>query len=1005
MKPLSTSEKRTRISGIIGRENELALVDSVLKSATLGNGTAMFVSGDGGVGKTRILTAATEKATRDGWNVVLGRAYAVETGIPYAVFSDALLPSLRKMEPGALSVLSRGGTAELAHLFPALSAAGDRSGAHAGADPTELKSRLLWNFSQFLGRFAARQPLCMVLENLQWADASSLELFHFVARQISGHKIALLASYNETERDSNAMLRTTEQSLIKLGVATSCRIGPLSQLDVGEMLRGMFDVDPDTIRHFTALLYGWTRGNPFFVEETLKWLVESGVLEERDGRWTGWDVESLQLPPTVRDAVLSRLGKLSPPARDLANLAAVVGTRVTFPQLVALSPQAESLVADAVDELCAERIIQEVAGPAGPAYDFMHPMMQQVTYSSLGAARTRLLHATVAEALERYYGKRALAHAGELAYHFTHSTSLAPKAIQYLGEAGRMALETYANREAEGFLGSALAQVDAMDDTTIDRDEIVRNLARARQRLGDYDGALSLWEASRRKATATGDKTGLAVIEHRMGLACYWSGRYEEALGHYAAGLAAVGSSPANPVTMRLHLATGICLQDLGRLDDSKSEMESALRAAEAAESIPLLARAHRVLLLLYAWTGPSDVALFHGRKAVELAESTGDLMLSWTAHWGMGILAGLTSNADGMIHHIRESERLAEKLRSPLLALWSGELSLQYSSTTGDWDAGLARGEQAIELARALRQRTLLPRLLVWTGLIYLWRTELEKAKAYFDEAWRLSGAGTDKGSRSDVPTVAPAHMGLAAYYLETDNCEEAIRFGEAGMAIADNSGYVAWSLQFLLPVVGEASLWSRDFERAERHSARMRRDANRLGNRLGLAMADACDGMLLLLRDSNPVGAIPLLRSSVKQLESIPNPDSAARVRRVLAWALRDSGDRDGAMHEFRNAHEVFARMGATAALTAVREEIRKMGARPPPRTLVPGAGGLTGRELEIARMVGRRKSNKDIGAALDISARTVSTHMSNIFIKLGVASRGELADWVRTSAQEGA
>lgn len=309
------------------------------------------------------------------------------------------------MEPGALSVLSRGGTAELAHLFPALSPTADRGGAHAGADPTELKSRLLWNFSQFLGRFAARQPLCMVLENLQWADASSLELFHFVARQISGHRIALLASYNETERDSNPMLRTTEQSLVKLGVATNCRIGPLSQTDVGEMLREMFDVNPDNIRHFTALLYGWTRGNPFFVEETLKWLVESGVLEERDGRWAGWDVESLQLPPTVRDAVLSRLGRLSPSTRDLANLAAVVGTRVTFAQLAAVSPQPESLVADAVDELCAERIIQEVAGPAGPAYDFMHPMMQQVTYSSLGAARTRLLHATVAEALERYYGK------------------------------------------------------------------------------------------------------------------------------------------------------------------------------------------------------------------------------------------------------------------------------------------------------------------------------------------------------------------------------------------------------------------------------------------------------------------------------------------------------------------------------------------------------------------------------------------------------------------------
>jgi len=991
-----------RTAPMIGREAELALMDAVLRAATSGNGSTMFVSGDGGVGKTRILASAAEKATREGWNVVLGRAYAVETGIPYSLFADALLPSLRQLEPGALSVLSRGGTAELAYLFPALSSSGNRTSAGAGADPSELKSRLLWNFTQFLGRFAARQPLCLVLENLQWADAASLELFHFVARQISGHRIALLASYNETERDSNQMLRTTEQSLVKLGAATCCRVGPLSQTDVGEMLREMFGVDPDTIRQFTALLYGWTRGNPFFVEETVKWLVESAVLREQDGRWTGWEVESLQLPPTVRDAVASRLGRLSASARELANLAAVVGTRVTFAQLVALSRTSDTLVAEAVDELCAERVLAEVEGPAGPAYDFMHPIMQQVTYSSLGHARSRLLHAAVAEALEKYYGKKSLAHAGELAFHFTRSTSMAPKAIQYLGEAGRTALQTYANREAADFLGAALEQIDNLDDGSIDRDEIVRNLARARQRLGNYEGALALWETARQKAVAAGNHNALTVIEHRMGLACYWDGRYDEALAHYTAGLNGVGGSPDNAVVMRLHLARGMCFQDLGKLDDAKAEMECALQAAEAAKSTPLLARAHRALLLLYAWTGPADVALFHGRKAVELAVSSKDLMLEWTAHWGMAVLAGLTSDAAGMIKHIRESEHLAERLKSPLLALWSAELSVQYASTTGDWDAGLATGERTIALARSLRQRALLPRLLVWTGLIHLWRSDLARAKTYFDEAWQSSGAGSDD-PRINVPTLAPTHMGLAAYHLETNNFAEAIRIGEAGMEIADRSGYLAWSLQFLLPVVGEASLWIRDFERAERHSVRMRRDATRLGNRLGLAMADACDGMLLLLRDADFVAAIPLLRTAAETLESIPYPDSAARVRRILAWALRDNGDRDGAMREFRRAHDVFAKLHATTALTEVREDIRKLGVRPPSRTLVAGAGGLTGRELEITRMVARRKSNREIGSKLDISARTVSTHMSNIFLKLGVASRGELADVVRTRFPE--
>jgi DNA-binding CsgD family transcriptional regulator len=107
---------------------------------------------------------------------------------------------------------------------------------------------------------------------------------------------------------------------------------------------------------------------------------------------------------------------------------------------------------------------------------------------------------------------------------------------------------------------------------------------------------------------------------------------------------------------------------------------------------------------------------------------------------------------------------------------------------------------------------------------------------------------------------------------------------------------------------------------------------------------------------------------------------------------------GQREEGMRELRKAHDVLAKLGATAELTGSRVEMRERGVRPPPKTRTPGAAGLTGREIEIARMVASRKSNKEIGGALQISARTVSTHLSNIFVKLAVGSRGELADFVR-------
>jgi DNA-binding CsgD family transcriptional regulator/tetratricopeptide (TPR) repeat protein len=993
---------------LFGRTAELALLSKTLDDATKGAGRSVFIVGEGGIGKTRLATAAAALASKRGWTVAVGRAYPVETGVPYALFADALLPLVRKLDPATMTVMTRGGAADFARLFPSLGAPGERNRASAGADPSEIKARLLWSFTQFLGRLSAKQPLFIVLENLHWADASSLELLHFIARQIEGQKIVLLGTYNETERDSNAVLRTTEHSLLRLGSLVVHKLAPLGPADVEEIVTEMFGADKASTRGFSALLYDRTRGNPFFVEETLKSLVQAGSLKESDGRWTGWQMETLNLPSTIRDVVKTRIDRLSLNARTLANLAAVIGTRAPHDTLARVSGLSETEIIAGLDELLAQRVLEETGSVAAIRYDFTHPLLQQVIYSELGQARARMLHATIAEALESLYGGAASAHADELALHFerAHSTALARKAVTYLHAAGRSALEKFANREAANYLAAALEHLDS--DPTIgdgSREEILTTLARTRQRLGEYDAAMGLWERARKDAAARGEPGALAEIEHRMGLACYWSGKYSDALSHYDAGLAEIGSAdPAK--TVRLRLAKGIVLQDLGRLQEAQQEVEGALASAAATgvDNDALLSRAHRALLLLYAWTGPLEQAREHGMKAIAHAEAAGQRMLEWTAHWGMALLTGVQGDAGGVVEHIAASDRLAEEMHSPILPLWSAEMSVQYLSGIGNWDAALETAERTIGLAKSLNQRTLLPRLYVWSGLIYLWRGADEKAKEYFDLAWKLAGGEKDGavqrgGERAlDVPSIVPAHLGLASYHLAKGNADEAVRIGEAGLAIADRAGYVVWALQWLLPIVGEAALTARDFDRAARHSARMRRDAGRLHHRLGLAYADACDGLLAWFHDGNPGAAVDLLRSSVNQLEAIPFPPQAARIRRRLAGALVEVGEREEGTRELRKAHDVLARLGATDELSGTREEMRDRGVRPPPRTIASGAAGLTAREMEIARMVAARKSNKQIGSALEISARTVSTHLSNIFLKLSVTSRGELADFVR-------
>jgi DNA-binding CsgD family transcriptional regulator/tetratricopeptide (TPR) repeat protein len=983
------------VAHLIGRTAELQTLTAALNDADGGHGRTLFVVGESGIGKTRLVTHFAEQAGQRGFGIALGRAYPVETGVPYAVFSDAIVPTLRGIEPSVLTLLTRGGTAELALLFPALETTARTATAGRG-DPAELKARLLWNFAQFLSRLAAKRPLLLVLENLQWADSASLEMLHFLARQIGNDRILVIGTHNDPEHRGSQPLRVTEQSLRGLGTAQRIRLAPLAVEAITELLDRNFSADASHTRGFAERLHRWTGGNPFFIDETIKALVERGQLTRANGGWTGWDRDELHVPATIREAVLSRVADLPSDARRLADIAAVLGTRATHDEFAAVSDLRHEQLIAAIDALRAADVLSEREVGTDIVYDFAHPLIQETLYSEIGLARTRAMHGAIAEALEELYGASAMEHAGELAFHYARGDTrrVASKAVAYLRAAGRDASEKYANQEAADYLSAALslAEQDFVDASH----DVGMELARVRQRLGDYAGALALWQRALDAARASNDPARVASIERSIGLARYWSGAFDEALVHYDAAMEAARAASDRALEARVMIAKASCLQGLGRSTAAREEIERTLVIADELRDESLLARVHRALVLSYLWTGPAEKARQHGRRAIELAESSGQRNVGWSAHWALAVLGGLTGKSEEVRRHLTDAHRIAEELRSPLFRVWAAEVEIEYLAGIGEWDHAVALAERTIEMARSLGQRTLLPRTLVWLGLLFVGRGEMERGKACVDEAWELAHASGASAIR-DVFSLVPAHIGRAAYLLAMKHYPEAIGVGEKGLRIADRSRNVVWAIHRLMPVIAEASLWAADLERARQLGERMRRDSTALGQQLGLAWADACDALVELL-SGDKERAVALLRGAAESLEAIPYVPDAARVRRQLAMALAATGDREGAMRELRRAHEVFAHLGANPELDATREQIRELGARPPTRTTTQGIGGLTGRELEIVRLVAARRSNKEIGTALGISARTASTHLSNIFAKLGVESRGELADRAR-------
>lgn len=523
----------------VGRAGELAALTEWLADVAAGRGGVHLITGQSGIGKTRLASAMAERATRDKWSVTTGRVYSVETGVPYAVWSDALLNLLGGLDAGARQVLTRGG-GWLGTICPAL--AGEAAPPESDLQ-RDGKARLLWNCAQLVMRIAEKQPLLLVLENLHLADGASLELLHFVSRQVGHARVGIIGTYAEEEFEHNAALRDLEQSLLALGSAKLVRLEALSQGDVEQLVREAFAADHPAARQMAGRLYSWTRGHPFFVEETLKTLVESGRLFERDGRWQGWEVEELDLPRSVRSSVGARLDRLSAEARAVAGIAGVIGAHVRFGVLRDASGLPKDAVLAALDELRrAGILVESSAGEAGD-YEFAHPILQDVIYDSLGVARARLLHTTVARVLEASFGSEAFARADSLAFHFSRGEGETDsgKAGLYLAAAGRDALARHADRAAADYLSAALERRSGGPDA----DALIEDLGQARQRLGDYDAAMGLWQRVRQDSEARGNLLRCARVERRMGLACYWSGRFDEALAHFDAALATVDKAEA----------------------------------------------------------------------------------------------------------------------------------------------------------------------------------------------------------------------------------------------------------------------------------------------------------------------------------------------------------------------------------------------------------------------------------------------------------------------------
>ena len=430
----------------VGRQREMGELKACLEGALSGQGRLVTLVGEPGIGKTR---TAQELATYAGMRsaqVLWGRCYEEQGMPPYWPWVQAIRSYVREREPEQLRLEMDAGAADIAEVvsdvkdrLPGLSPPPQLD------NPEQARFRLFDSITAFLKTASLKQPLVLVLDDLQWADQPSLLLLQFVARELSNSRLLLVGTYRDMELSRQHPLAESLGELTRERSFQRVLLRGLSQPDVGRFIEVAAGVDPPS--GLTEAVHTQTEGNPLFVTEVVRLLVQEGELTQEPGTRDSWTV---RIPEGVREVIGRRLNRLSQRCNETLTIASVIGREFELRQLKPLVEDAsEERLLDVLEEALSARVIEELPQMVG-RYQFTHALIQETLTEELTLTRRVRMHARIAEVLEELFGDNAEAHAAELARHFDEAQTLLGmgKLVRYSLLAGERALTGFAFEEA-----------------------------------------------------------------------------------------------------------------------------------------------------------------------------------------------------------------------------------------------------------------------------------------------------------------------------------------------------------------------------------------------------------------------------------------------------------------------------------------------------------------------------------------------------------------------------
>ncbi|MFQ6014971.1 MAG: tetratricopeptide repeat protein, partial [Anaerolineae bacterium] len=800
---------------LIGRQKELAqLKQAADRLLDERQGQIVLVTGDAGIGKSRLTEEFKEYLAEREVIVVEGACVAYARSISYWIFlqmlkayfglqdDDSEYEKRWKIEHKVETIAPRNKAEVVPFIEDLLSVELvedeyiERT-RHLG--PAQLRQQTFLAMRQLFLSEAARQPLVLILDDLHWVDKPSLDLLLFLLGTVEQAPIMVYCISRPEDGQAH-------QEIAKIATSTyadrftTLRLKRLTSLESTELVGSLLTIAelPDSLRQ---MISDKAEGNPFYLEELIRMFIDRGIIRRTDNRWQmapDADLKEIEVPSTLQGLILARIDSLDDDPKYTVQCASVIGRTFQYPVLDSVrNGTAPASLENDLNELERHDLIRLRSQLPELEYIFKHILTQETVYRTLLIRKRQKLHQRVGEALETLYHDRLSEYVELLAYHYDIG-QVAEKALQYLIMAGKKAASRYANEQALEYFGKAKEIIEkGLAGDTQERIDVAEGLGDAQSLTGKYDAAITNYQETlslMRSGDGYGNARQMADITRRIGRTCERQGDYDEAMRWLEQALSELThDSERGPAVERARI-----YNDLGWVNYRQGNFEKAydwamgsLGIVEGTRHYNETASAYNRLVGVFYHKGDWKQATEYGEKGLRLRERIGDTYGVATSLQSLGAMYIYLGNWELAIRNTEKSLGMMKEMGDPaVIAAAYNNLGFTYEEK-GDCDRAVEHLQKSIEIAERINNAYLMALSKNNLARVSIVQDDWAQAIEYLNDSTRVANEiGSSEHLAEAYWLLGEAHLGLGELVKAEESCQQSLKLSaEIGSAANEGS------------------------------------------------------------------------------------------------------------------------------------------------------------------------------------------------------------------------